>query len=183
MKVNDYNNSNLECWNVLDDFSKRNFYGEDQDILKTEEGRAQLRKAILDAIDHEINMKFGSYKGHQKNGPLAESDCAAAIMFGVCASNGQVALFALSKYVDAVNEYCYGQRMKKLELNDADIDMRVYPPGKVEEVRNPCFLKYAPGQHFYLANHQGNDRGVILQIGDKQCSHLPLGLFGAPDRN
>jgi len=210
---------------VLDEFTSRSFRREPQPLLQTEEGRGELREALMDAVRGEAGTAsagvggIGEYEG-------SEEVPQPAVMFGVCASTGAAARFALDKYVDgilpAATSPTTGGTVQRLPPEEMELRL-IEGVSDVREYTLPTFLKYAPGLHFYATPLPGQvrrqkhadegraytdanaiatalskipralscpqlvfareqERGVILQIGDRQISHLPLGLFGMPER-
>lgn len=51
-------------------------------------------------------------------------------------------------------------------------------------ITGPVYVKYNSASGLcYAARYEGRDRGVLVQLGQRQVGHLPLGLFDEERRN
>ena len=169
-----------ETWDILDAFSARSFRRASQPLLENDAGRALLRAALVAAVQEQLRM------GSISSAPQQQEHQQPPVMFGVCASSGGAARFALERYTHFVLDACAditssSSFSSALRQYTSEPELRLIDNvTSVAEYMAPTFIKFAPGLHYYATPLPGQDRGVIMQIGDRQCSHLPLGLFGMP---
>lgn len=169
-----------ETWEILDAFSARSFRRAPQLLLENDTGRALLRSALVAAVQEQLRT------GSVSSAPQQQEQEQPPVMFGVCASSGGAARFALERYTQFVMDACADIAPSSsfscsLQQCTSEPELRLIDNvTSVTQYTSPTFIKFAPGLHYYATPLPGQDRGVIMQIGDRQCSHLPLGLFGMP---
>eukprot|EP00898_Chlorokybus_atmophyticus_P007675 jgi/Chlat1/7909/Chrsp68S07351 len=101
---------------------------------------------------------------------LAAAEASAAAgespLLGICTSDARLAVKALRQYTAALN--CL-MVMPESRVSEAQ---------SVAQVVGPVYVKYNAGsQVCYASRYEGASKGVILQLGQRQVGHLPLGLF------
>ena len=189
--------SSSSSWEILDDFSARSFRRESQPLLENDAGRALLRAALLAAVQEQLRTGTSTEVVTLSSEEVQQQQQQPPVMFGVCASSGGAARFALDRYTRFVRKACDETVISSSSMSSSssafstalhlgasdapDPELRLIENvSSLAEFKAPTFIKFAPGLHYYATPLPGEDRGVILQVGDRQCSHLPLGLFGMP---
>ena len=144
------------CWELLDEFTSRSFRREAQPLLRTEGGRRRLRGALREAVreGEEAAAAAGARGGGTGAGGGPDQP---PVMFGVCASTGAAAAFALDRYIEGLAPAAAppgsaggGAGEMELRLIEGVSDVREYAL--------PTFLKYAPGLHLYATPLPGQVR-------------------------
>lgn len=88
------------------------------------------------------------------------------VLLGVVASDVRLALRALRDYSAA------------LGLPAATPESRVPGHPALPSIAGPVFVKYNSATGLcYASRYEGRDRGVLVQLGQAQVGHLPLGLL------
>jgi hypothetical protein len=88
------------------------------------------------------------------------------VLLGFIASEPRLAIRALRDWCQA------------LGLPYVLPDCRVAGASSVADVQGNAYIKYnAATQQCYLTLYKGRDRGVLIQLGQAQLGHFPLGFF------
>lgn len=148
----------LDPWPLLVEFTKQEAKRSPAAVKLTgsAEGRERLRQAVK-AVACEPVVAAG----------WDPTRVPADLIVAVLSSDVRLALRALRDYCQALG----------VEF--------VQPASRVPGVAalaglqgSPVYLKYnAASRLCYATRYQGRDRGVLLQFGQEQVGHLPLGLW------
>lgn len=66
----------------------------------------------------------------------------------------------------------------------ASPQVRVPGATALPAVQGGVYIKYIPGTGTcYVSKYDGRDRGVLLQLGQEQLGHFPLGLMDEEMKN
>eukprot|EP00877_Chromochloris_zofingiensis_P015163 jgi/Chrzof1/9900/Cz04g20050.t1 len=88
------------------------------------------------------------------------------VLLGVVASDVRLGLRALRDWCQA------------LQLPYVHPDCKVTGAASLSAVQGAVYIKYNSNTKVcYLSQYRGRDRGVLVQLGQKQLGHFPLGLF------
>ncbi|GIL58931.1 hypothetical protein Vafri_13941 [Volvox africanus] len=144
------------AWELLRDFTLKEFRGAAQEpYLSSPAKRQRLREALKIAFS-------GQYPPAGWMGPSADSE----VLLGVVASDIK---FAARAYRD----WC-----EELGLQLVVPNSRVDGVSSAMQLRGGVYLKYnSKTQLCYVTRYDGRDRGVLLQLGQLQLGHFPLGFF------
>ncbi|KAL6747932.1 hypothetical protein V8C86DRAFT_2894255 [Haematococcus lacustris] len=98
--------------------------------------------------------------------PSADMGSGPMVMLGLMAADIFQATRALRDYCDA------------LGLPHLRPECRVSGVTQLAEIQGPVYLKYnSLSQVCYASPYFGRERGVLLQLGQQQFGHFPLGMF------
>ncbi|KXZ54329.1 hypothetical protein GPECTOR_5g412 [Gonium pectorale] len=144
------------AWEILRDFTSKEFRGVAQDPYLSSAAKRQRLMAALKLVYAQPHPPAGWL------GP--ESDME--VLLGVVASDIQYA-------ARAYRDWC------------EELGLPLIPPNsRVDGVANPMqlrggvYLKYnSKTQLCYVSRYDGRDRGVLIQLGQLQLGHFPLGFF------
>ncbi|GIL91178.1 hypothetical protein Vretimale_18822 [Volvox reticuliferus] len=144
------------AWELLKDFTLKEFRGAAQEpYLSSPAKRQRLREALKIAFS-------GPYPPAGWMGPSDDSE----VLLGVVASDVK---FAARAYRD----WC-----EELGLPLVMPNSRVDGVSSAMQLRGGVYLKYnSKTQLCYVSRYDGRDRGVLLQLGQLQLGHFPLGFF------
>ncbi|GLC42046.1 hypothetical protein PLESTM_001280200, partial [Pleodorina starrii] len=144
------------AWDLLRDFTLKEFRGAAQEpYLASTAKRQRLRDAL--------KLAFAcAYPPAGWMGPAADAE----VLLGVVASDIK---FAARAYRD----WC-----EELGLPLIPPSSRVDGVSNAMQLRGGVYLKYnSKTQLCYVSRYDGKDRGVLLQLGQVQLGHFPLGFF------
>ncbi|KAG2487202.1 hypothetical protein HYH03_014176 [Edaphochlamys debaryana] len=144
------------AWETLRDFTLKEFRGVAQEpYLSSPAKREKLRAALLLAYRQP-------YPAAGWTGPGPDTE----VLLGVVASDVKFAARAYRDWCDELG----------LEL--------VRPASRVEgmedamQLKGGVYLKYnSKTKLCYVTRYDGKDRGVLVQLGQLQLGHFPLGFF------
>eukprot|EP00887_Chlorella_sp_A99_P003136 scaffold9.g3136.t1 len=146
--------SSQEAWALLEEFTKKEAAGLAQPLLATRQLRERLRDALLVAAAAP-NPSVG----------WSLSPEAPEVLLGVLASDVRLAARALRDYTTA------------LGLPFVPPESRVPGVAAAAGIVGPVYIKYNSARRLcYASAYAGRDRGVLVQLGQAQLGHLPLGL-------
>ncbi|EFJ50407.1 hypothetical protein VOLCADRAFT_103872 [Volvox carteri f. nagariensis] len=147
------------AWDLLRDFTLKEFRRAAQEpYLSSLAKRERLREALKLAFS-------GPYPPAGWLGPPGDS-ADSEVLLGVLASDIS---FAVRAYRDWVEE---------LGLPLVPPSCRVDGVSNAMQLRGGVYLKYnSKTQLCYVSRYDGRDRGVLLQLGQLQLGHFPLGFF------
>ncbi|PNW78776.1 hypothetical protein CHLRE_09g389801v5 [Chlamydomonas reinhardtii] len=148
---------NIAAWELLRDFTLKEFRGIAQaPYLSSAASRQRLREALKLAYSDPSVPAGWLGAGH----PDVE------VLLGVVASDVK---FAARAYRD----WC-----EELQLELVKPDSRVDGVVDAMQVRGGVYLKYnSKTKLCYVSRYDGKDRGVLIQLGQLQLGHFPLGFF------
>ncbi|KAG1660718.1 hypothetical protein FOA52_014338 [Chlamydomonas sp. UWO 241] len=151
--------STAEEWRMLKAFTKANFRGLSADYLSTKEQRDGLRSAFM-AVYSSPNFSVG-WPGSGSTAPDTLD-----IMFGVMSSDVRMV-------VRAYRDWCAA-----LGLVYVVPELRIDGVAALADIPGPVYLKYnARSKAAYVSVYFGKDRGVLVQLGQEQLGHFPLGMW------
>lgn len=118
----------------------------------------------------------------------------ANIIFGIVSSDIRLAVRALRDYTDVFGvpfevPEVRGSVRAKPDKKSTDISVVIHPrkrlwpqsrvPGaSVTQIKGGVYVKYiVASKTCYASAYNGKDRGVLVQLGQEQVGHFPLGLF------
>lgn len=142
------------CWDLLEDYTRLEFRQTAGAYTNSQESRARLRKAFLEAVitkNDAINWHPGS----------------SPVLLGVLSSDVRLALRSLRDFTAA-----FGTK-----YTVPDVTGTVVP---LPQIRGPVYIRYRSIDttvQCTLTPYSGNDRGVLVSFGTMQIGHLPLGLL------
>ncbi|GLI62347.1 hypothetical protein VaNZ11_004963 [Volvox africanus] len=144
------------AWELLRDFTLKEFRGAAQEpYLSSPAKRQRLREALKIAFS-------GQYPSAGWMGQTADSE----VLLGVVASDVKLA-------ARAYRDWC-----EELGLPVVLPSSRVDDVSSAMQLRGGVYLKYnSKTQLCYVTRYDGRDRGVLLQLGQLQLGHFPLGFF------
>lgn len=152
----------VEAWALLTDFTTKEARGTAQPLLEGADFRRRLRDALLVAAGNP-HTPVG-WSPHPPDSAAADS-WVPEVLMGVLASDMRYAVRSLRDYCQAL-----GVPFKMP-------DSRVPGVESAPAIKGPVYLKYNSGSGLcYATQYDGRDRGVLVQLGQKQLGHLPLGL-------
>lgn len=153
--------SDGDCWALLKEFTKREFRGASGDLVATPEKREALRTAVLTAYR-------APHPPAGWGGPGPDAD----VLLGVTASSARFA-------ARAFRDWCAA-----LDLPYVSPESRVPGASGLSSIQGAVYIKYnARSRQCYAARYVGRDRGVLLQLGQEQLGHFPLGMFDEEMKN
>lgn len=142
-----------EAWSLLVDFTRKDARGLVA-VLKAED-RANLRQAVQVVANRPVQAA-GWDPGRQPRD----------LIIAVLASDLRLAVRSLRDYCDA------------LGVEFIRPVSRVAGADSLAAISGSVYIKYIAASGLcYVSSYQGRDRGVLLQFGQQQVGHLPLGLF------
>jgi len=132
-----------------------------QSYVASKESRDRLREAIMSA-----------YSTFNTNSGITPSpDTIPDVLLGVMSSDVRLAVRALRDWCDS------------LGLEFVMPSPRVPGVQQLSAVRGSVYIKYnARTKACYVSQYLGRDRGVLLQLGQVQLGHFPLGLWDEEQR-
>jgi len=144
------------AWQLLKSFTLQEFKGLARPLIATADQRSKLRQALLTAYSQP-------YIPDGWNPAISKTP---DVLLGIMASDSRLAVRALRDWCQA------------LGLPYAVPDSRVAGVDSIAAVQGSVYIKYnSTTQQSYLTLYQGRDRGVLVQLGQAQLGHFPLGFF------
>jgi hypothetical protein len=183
------------AWQLLKDFTLKQFRGTAGPMVATKAARDQLRAAFLQV--------YGS--PHPPLNWVSPGD--TGVLLGIMASEARLAVRALRDWCQVLDmpfvlPYVNSSTSSSSSSSSSSVgggaaadatsseattttrsssDSGSSPgssSSSLAAVRGPVYLKYnsKTGQ-CYVSPYRGNDRGVLVQLGQAQLGHFPLGLW------
>ncbi|KAK9813162.1 hypothetical protein WJX72_010000 [[Myrmecia] bisecta] len=136
-------------------FTKAEARGQAQTLIDSADKRTTLRNAVLAAAGQPWAVAGWDPAGG-----------AGQVLLGVLASDVRLAMRALRDYTQALST---PWMLPECKVSGA---------ASIAAIPGSVYIKYnsTTGQ-CYVTKYDGRDRGVLLQLGQQQVGHLPLGLF------
>jgi hypothetical protein len=145
------------AWAQLTDLTQKDFRGLARPLTATPAQRDGLRRALL-AVYASANPAEGW--------PGAGAQPPPDVLLGLLSSDVRLAVRALRDWTAG------------LGLPYVAPVSRIDGGGPLAAVRGGVYLKYnARACMAYVTLYEGQDRGVLVQLGQAQLGHFPLGLF------
>ncbi|PRW60311.1 DUF1824 domain-containing [Chlorella sorokiniana] len=145
-----------EAWQLLNDFTAKEARGLAQPLLNSADSRRRLRDALLVAASAP----------HVEAGWNPAGAEQPEVLLGVVASDVRLA-------VRSLRDYC-----QSLGLPFRMPESRAAGVAAAPAIVGPVYVKYNSATGLcYASGYEGRDRGVLVQLGQRQLGHLPLGLF------
>lgn len=148
------------AWAQLTDLTQKDIRGLARPLTATPAQRDGLRRALL-AVYASANPAEGW--------PGAGAQPPPDVLLGLLSSDVRLAARALRDWTAG------------LGLPYVAPVSRIDGGGPLAAVRGGVYLKYnARARMAYVTMYEGQDRGVLVQLGQAQLGHFPLGLFDEP---
>lgn len=143
-------------WSTLKDFTIQRFKGTAHQYTDSREKREELRDLLLRA-----------YRApYPEAGWSGGCNGTSTVLIGLMASDIKMGLRALRDYCEA------------LEVEFMLPEVKVAGATSLAQVQGSIYIKHNPAIRVcYVSPFTGQDRGVLLQMGQMQFGHFPLGLF------
>jgi hypothetical protein len=152
----DTSSSLSASWATLRDFTIQRFKGTADKYTVSREKREELRDMLLRVYAEPFPEAGWSGGG---NG-------SSTVLIGLMASDVKMGMRALRDYCEA------------LDVEFILPEVKVAGASSLSQVQGSIYIKHNPAIRVcYVSPFTGQDRGVLLQMGQMQLGHFPLGLF------
>ena len=139
---------------ALKDFTLRKFKGTADRYTESRKKREELRDMLLE-VYHEPCPEYGWTGG-----------ISGTVLIGLMASDIKMGMRALRDYCEA------------LDVEFLLPEIKVAGAASLSQIQGGIYIKHNPAIRVcYVSPFTGTDRGVLLQMGQLQVGHFPLGLF------
>ena len=154
---------NNNPWKLLEEFTRADFRRNTSSYLATRDARQTLRDAFFHATTH-------------KNDDINWNPETSPILLGILSSDVRLAIRSLRDYTGAMNADFVLPEVHTTTTTSNTNDT----PSSVASMRGSVYIRYRKQQETIqctITPYTGNDRGVLVQFGNLQVGHLPLGLI------
>lgn len=142
-------------WSMLKDFTRKQFRGMADVYVANKEQRGLLRDALMTVYS---TPNVGSAWN-----PTAPD---VMVLMGIMASDVRLAVRGLRDWCDA------------LGLEYVAPEVKVPGASSLAEVQGNVYIKYnSKSKVCYISPYLGKERGVLVQLGQEQLGHFPLGMW------
>jgi hypothetical protein len=170
--------SRSAAWQLLQDFTLKQFKGLAQPMVATKAARDKLRAAVL--LAYSSPHPPANWMSAEETG----------LLMGITASEARLAVRALRDWCQALDVPFFLPDVRSSDGSSSTSSSGSEGPtadasnatpsssSSLAAVRGPVYLKYNSKTALcYVTPFRGNDKGVLVQLGQVQVGFLPLGLW------